>query len=64
VSAKTAPLLGFWYPAIPSDTLSTGSMKALQMAGLPIVPIGECRSPTDGLTVSGWSARFTDGNST
>lgn len=37
VSAKTAPLLGFWYPAVPSDTLSSGSMNSLQMAGQPIV---------------------------
>ncbi len=37
VSAKSAPLLGFWYPAVPSATLRSGSMQALQMLGLPIV---------------------------
>jgi phenylpropionate dioxygenase-like ring-hydroxylating dioxygenase large terminal subunit len=37
VSAKNAPLLGFWYPAVPSDRLPSGSMQGLQMAGLPIV---------------------------
>lgn len=37
VSAKGAPLLGFWYPAVPSDKLRTGSMQALTMLGLPIL---------------------------
>jgi phenylpropionate dioxygenase-like ring-hydroxylating dioxygenase large terminal subunit len=37
VSTKTAPLFGFWYPAVPSDTLRPGSMKALTMLGLPIL---------------------------
>lgn len=37
VSARSAPLLGFWYPAVPSDRLASGSMRGLQMAGLPIV---------------------------
>lgn len=37
VSTKTAPLLGFWYPAVPSDTLRPGSMKALMMLGQPIL---------------------------
>ncbi|MBD0316264.1 MAG: Rieske 2Fe-2S domain-containing protein [Nitrospiraceae bacterium] len=46
VSTKTAPLLGFWYPAVPSHTLGRGTMKALMMLGLPIVL---CRDRTGGL---------------
>lgn len=37
VASRSAPLLGFWYPAVPSESLSQGTMKGLQMAGLPIV---------------------------
>lgn len=37
VSSKGAPLLGFWYPAVPSDKLPAGSMQALTMLGLPIL---------------------------
>lgn len=37
VSAKGAPLLGFWYPAVPSEKLRAGSMQALTMLGLPIL---------------------------
>jgi phenylpropionate dioxygenase-like ring-hydroxylating dioxygenase large terminal subunit len=35
--AKSAPLLGFWYPAVPSAKSRPGSMQALQMVGFPIV---------------------------
>ena len=37
VSSRSAPLFGFWYPAVPSHTLRLGTMTGLQMLGLPIV---------------------------
>jgi phenylpropionate dioxygenase-like ring-hydroxylating dioxygenase large terminal subunit len=37
VSVKGAPLLGFWYPAVPSDTLRRSSMQAVTMLDLPIL---------------------------
>ncbi|MEK6585121.1 MAG: Rieske (2Fe-2S) protein, partial [Nitrospirota bacterium] len=46
MSSRSAPLFGFWYPAVPSHTLRQGTMKGLQMLGLPIVL---CRDRTGGL---------------
>ncbi|HMS86444.1 MAG TPA: Rieske (2Fe-2S) protein, partial [Nitrospira sp.] len=37
VSSRSAPLFGFWYPAVPSHTLGPGMMKGVLMLGLPIV---------------------------
>ena len=37
VLPQGAPLLGFWYPAAPSDALPSKSMLALQIAELPLV---------------------------
>ena len=45
--SRSAPLFGFWYPAMPSHTLRSGTMKALQMLGLPIVL---CRDRTGTLS--------------
>lgn len=35
--AKSGPLFGFWYPALPSAKLRPGSMQPLLMLGLPIL---------------------------
>ncbi len=46
VSSRSAPLFGFWYPAVPSHTLRPGAMTGLQRLGLPIVL---CRDRAGGL---------------
>lgn len=35
--SKSAPLLGFWYPACRSSDLGPGSMKGTVLLGLPIL---------------------------
>ena len=35
--SKSAPLLGFWYPACLSSELSQGSLKGTVLLGLPIL---------------------------
>ncbi|MBH0210371.1 MAG: Rieske (2Fe-2S) protein, partial [Nitrospira sp.] len=45
-SSRSAPLLGFWYPAVPSHRLRPGMMTGLQMLDLPILL---CRDRTGAL---------------
>lgn len=46
IASRSAPLFGFWYPAVPSHTLRPGTMTALQMLDLPILL---CRDRTGAL---------------
>jgi phenylpropionate dioxygenase-like ring-hydroxylating dioxygenase large terminal subunit len=37
LASRSAPLFGFWYPAVPSHQLRPGTMTALKMLDLPIL---------------------------
>ncbi|HBH79793.1 MAG TPA: (2Fe-2S)-binding protein, partial [Nitrospira sp.] len=37
LASRSAPLFGFWYPAVPSHRLRPGTMTALKMLDLPIL---------------------------
>jgi len=80
VSSRSAPLFGFWYPAVPSHTLLPGRMKGLQLLGLPIVLCRDragvsrrcaisvrtvvCLCHSAGSTVNEWNVHIMGGSST